>query len=295
MEIALIGDKTLEIYPFMKMSWRSPEIQRNWEPLKTRIYDAVAYAEYEMVKQGYRACDVYDFGPSSIVSRLKKVAVDGLVFIPILISQQYSGYGHRHYVVNKFTDNTFIYGGVARNKEDAIKFHDAGVVRLDERIKTWSPSEMNPTGIDHDVTGELLGYPKCCRGFFSGTWLKDGCLDPMFETALNTDDHEVVSENHVKVSGSPYLNRLIRYWGFNLIPFFPHSFDCEKALNFAQTWHKLMKEYDEEASTACLEALDMPMVWSMSNGITTVEHPLFFGSANGYYRKDKITVEWFPL
>ena len=153
---------------------------------------------------------------------------------------------------------------------------------------------MNPNGIDHDVTGELLGYPKCCRNFFSNTWLKDGCLDPMYEMAENTENHEKADDTRIKVNGSPYLNRLIRYWGFNLIPFFPHSFDCQEALDFAKTWYMLMKERDAEAAEACLEALSMPMIWSMSNCITMVEHPLFFGSANGYYRKDKIVVEWFP-
>jgi hypothetical protein len=116
----------------------------------------------------------------------------------------------------------------------------------------------------------------------------------MYEMAENTENHEKVSGTHIKVTGSPYLNRLIRYWGFNLIPFFPHSFDCLKAEKFAKIWYKLMEEKDEEASRACLVALDMPMIWSMVNCITTIEHPLFMGSANGYYRPDKVTVEWFP-
>lgn len=247
-----------------------------------------------MVKRGHRSCDVYDFSPGNILSRLKKVASDGLIFIPILVSRSYGGYGHRHYVTDKFTDDTFIYGGVARNAEEAVKFHDAGVIQVNDRIKQWKREEMNPHGIDHDVTGELLGYPECDRRFFSETWLRDGCLDPMYEMALNTDNHEVVSENHIKVSGDPMLNRLIRYWGYNIIPFFPHSFDCPKARRFADTFFALMREYDEGASQACYEVLDLPMVWSLSNCIIEVQHPLFWGCANGYYRKDKIVVEWYP-
>jgi len=287
--------KTLEIYPFTKMTYRSPEIQRTWEPLRHRIYNAVSYAEYEMVRQGYRNCDVYQLDPDKFDDQIKRIMLDGLVFLPILRSKKYGGYGHRHYCTDTIDKDTFIYGGVARTLEDAIRFHDAGVTDIKQRLKSWELHEMNPSGIDHDVTGELLGYPKCDRDFFKETWLRDGCLDPMYEMALNTESVEVISDTHVKVSGSPYLNRLIRYWGFNLIPFFPHSFDCEKSLGFAETWHKLMKEYDDEAAEACLAALNMPMVWSMSNCITTIEHPLFLGSANGYYRKDKIVVEWFPL
>jgi hypothetical protein len=282
----------VEIFPFVKFCWRSKEIQSKWQPLKTRIYTAVHFAEYEMVKRGYRKCDVYDFGPGNIVPRLRKVASDGLIFIPILISQQYGGYGHKHYVVNNFTDDTFIYGGVARNKDDAIRFHDAGVVNLSERIRDWS--DMNPNGIDHDITGELLGYPKCDRDFFKYTWLRDGCVDPMFEMALNTENHERVSKQKVKVSGNPLLNRLCRYWGYNIIPFFPHSFDCAEALKFADKFYGLMREYDEEAVEACYEVLSMPMMWTLNNCIIEVQHPLFWGSANGYYRPEKVTVEWFP-
>ncbi len=115
----------------------------------------------------------------------------------------------------------------------------------------------------------------------------------MYEMALNTEGAEV-DGNTVKVEGHPILNRLARYWGYNMIPFFPHSFDCDDAIIFARTFRDLMREYDQEATDACLEVLSMPMVWSMTNCITTVDHPLFWGSANGYYRPETVTVEWFP-
>jgi len=293
----------VEVFPFTKLSYKSKAIEQKWEPLRRRIYGAVSYAEYEMVKQGYRHCDVYDFGPSNIMHRLKKVARDGLIFIPILISQQYGGYGHRHYVVDKFSDDTFIYGGVARTAEDAIYFHDAGVVTIKERLGDYGNLKfdigdetfsMNPNGIDHEVTGALLGYPACDRKFFRDTWLRDGCLDPMYEMAANTENHQAITQHHIQVTGVPLLNRLCRYWGFNIIPHFPHSFDCKESQRFADIFFKLMKDCDEEASNACKEVLNMPMKWSMKNCITIVDHPLFIGSANGYYTKEERTVEWFP-
>ena len=284
----------VEVFPFTKMVWRSPSIEKQWEPLRRRIYQAVHYTEYEMVKRGHRACDVYDIGPNNVMSRLKKVGVDGLTFLPMLISKTYGGYGHRHYVTDKFIEGTFIYGCIAKNKEDAVRFHDAGVVNLSERMREWGSDEMNPNGIDHGVTGELLGYPKCDRDFFNKVWLKGGCLDPMFEMAENTSNVEHVNGNHVKVEGNPLLNRMCRYWGYNIVPHFPHSFDCEESITFAMKWYEIMREYDAEAVQACLEVLSMPMRWSMMNCIIEVEHPLFRGSANGYYRPEKITVEWYP-
>jgi hypothetical protein len=282
----------VEIYPFTKITWRSPKIRDVWEPLRRRVSGAVNFAEYEMVKRGLRKCDVYDFGPRNILHRLKKVAKDELCFIPILISRTYGGYGHKHYVTDKFEDDTFIYGVVAKNIVDAIKFHDAGVVNVKDRMRKWN--DINPNGIDHDITGELLGYPKCDRDFFRDVWLRDGCLDPMYEMALNTENYEYVSPSRVKVSGKPSLNRLCRYWGYNMIPHFPHSFDCVDSGIFAHKFIELMREKDEEATNACLEVLKMPMVWSLYNCIIEVQHPLFWGSANGYYRKEKIIVEWYP-
>lgn len=278
----------VEVFPFKKISWRSKAIAEECEPLRQRIYKAVSYAEYESVKRGIRRCDVYDLSPHNFDNQIKRIFLDELFYLPILRSQSYGGYGHRHYPSKTINQNTFIYGVVAKTLDDAILFHDAGVVEVNQRI-----NEYPTTGIDHTTTGKLLGYPDCDIDFFNSTWLKDGCLDPMFEMAQNSQ-HEVVDTYHVKVSGNPRLNRLIRYWGFNIIPFFPCSFNCSDADKFAEWWFKLMKECDSEAAEACLEILNVPMLWSLSNCITVVEHPLFTGSANGYYTPEKRVVEWFP-
>ena len=123
--------------------------------------------------------------------------------------------------------------------------------------------------------------------------MKDGCLDPEYEIALNTDGAKV--ENNVAtVYGHAALNRMIRYWGFQLIPYFPHSFDCKESIKFADWWFNLMVEHDEETALKCHEILDMPMTWSVSNGIIYVDHPLFIGAANGYFPETKKTVVWSP-
>jgi hypothetical protein len=279
----------VEVFPFKKMAWRTAEIEAQWEPFRRRIYNAVNFAEYESVKRGLRSCDVYQLDPDKFDWQVNKVFLDELHFLSILRSKQYGGYGHRHYNTDTIDENTFIYGCVCKTLDEAILFHDAGVVDTSTRIKEY-PTE----GIDHTTTGRLLGYPPCCIDFFNGTWLKDGCLDPMYETAVATKGVEHVGKNHVKVAGHPSLNRLMRYWGFNVVPFFPHSFDCEDAVKFGEWWFKLMLEYDKEASEACMAILNMPMKWSLQNCITYVEHPLFMGSANGYYTDEPRVVEWFP-
>lgn len=280
-----------EIYPFLKLSWRSRKIKDEWEPMRTRIYGATSFAEYTSVKRGLRSCDVYQLDPDRFDMQIKRVVLDGLHFLPILRSKTYQGFGHRHYVTNEITADTFIYGVVSNTLDGAIEFHDAGVVNVSDRLKDWSPEEMNPGGIDHDVTGKLLGYPKNARDLFRDVWLKDGCLDPEYEVALNTKGVDV-KDNIATISGYPQLNRLIRYWGFQLIPYFPHSFDCEESKKFSDWWFELMLEYDAEATQKCLEILRMPMMWSVWNGIIYVEHPLFTGAANGYFPARRKTVKW---
>ena len=155
----------MEIQPFNKLCWRTKEIEDKWEPLRRRIYDCTQFAEYEMVKRKHRSCDVYDFNPQNVMLRLKKPVIDGLYHLPMLVSKMYGGYGHRHYVTKEFTNDTFIYGVVSNNLEDAITFHDAGVVDIKERIRPadWysryplmgTGRHLNPTGIDHAATGSI--------------------------------------------------------------------------------------------------------------------------------------------
>lgn len=266
----------MEIYPFWKLSWRSREIQERWAPLRGRIYDAAAFAEYEMVKRGFRDANVYQLDPGRFDVQIDKVLRDGLGYRPILRSKQYKGYGHRHYPTDVIDKDTFIYGVVGKTQKHADRF--------------W---KANQGGVDHTTIGRMLGYPDCDIEFFNSVWLKEGNLDPMYEVALNTEGADIDGDV-VTVSGHPYLNRLIRYFGFNLIPHFAHSFDCKEAVKFAETWLSLMREYDKEASEACIKALNQPMVWSLNNCITYVEHPLFIGAANGYDTPRKKTVKWLP-
>lgn len=267
----------LEVYPFTKLSWRSRKIQREWQPIMRELSQAVYFTEYEMVKRGHRDADVYQLDPNRFDVQIKKVFDDKLSYQPILRSKKYSGFGHRHYLKNQIDMDTFIYGVVAKDYETAIKFREASL-----------------GNIDHKAIGQMLGYPDCCTDWFLKVWLKEGCVDPMYETALQTSNHKILKEGEVEVHGHPYLNRLIRYFNFTIIPFFACSYECEEAIKFSETWFKLMKE---KAPTACeklLEVLDMPCTWSLNNLIIYVDHPLFRGAANGYQFPKKRVVHWKP-
>ncbi|GAI25032.1 unnamed protein product, partial [marine sediment metagenome] len=111
MEIAPTGeDKMVEVYPFVRLSWRSDEIRREWEPIRSRIYGAKSYAEYNMVKKGLRNCDVYQLDPDKFDRQINRVFLDNLHYLAILRSKTYGGFGHRHYNTDTIDENTFIYG-----------------------------------------------------------------------------------------------------------------------------------------------------------------------------------------
>ncbi len=264
-----------EIYPFSVLSWNSRKIQRKWEPLLNQIRLAENFAEYESVKRGLRSCDVYHLHWNNYDLAIKKVFDDKLHYQPILRQQSYSGFGHVHYTIDHLGENTFVYGVVSNKYEDAVEFKD-----------------ISYTPVDHKRIGELLGYDDCCIDFFLKVWLEEGRVDPMYETALRTEDHEVNGDGSVTVTGDPRMNRLIRYWGLTALPHFTCSFDCPEAAKFLGWFWPLMVEHSPDECEMLLEALSMPMEWSVDNLIIYVKHPLFRAAANGYSWPEKLTVYW---
>jgi len=262
--------------PFWNIVWNSTKIKQQWEPIFKKIREANHFTEYESVKRGKRNCDVYHVYPYTFDTDLQKVIDDELFYQPILKSQSYDGGGHIHYIADKLGPNTFVYGVVSNTKEGAEKFKEYSI----------------PGNIDHKIVGQLLGYPDCCIDWFTDVWLEQKKVDPMYEAALMTKGHELHEDGSVTVYGPPELNRLSRYVGLSALPYYTCSFDCEESLKFASWWGELMKEYDEHAYDKLIEALSMPVTWSVDNYLVYVEHPLFRAAANGFEVDKKHTVHW---
>jgi len=267
---------TVEPHPFTQLSWKGLKNKRRWQPIREKLNYAGFFAEYEMVRRGHRQCDIYQLDADQFDWQLKKVMDDSLVIQPILRSRKYSGFGHRHYCTDVIDSDTFIFSVVARSLEDAQTFREA-----------------NLGDIDHRLIGEMLGYPDCCIDWFLEAWLKDGCIDPLFEAAANTEGSER-DGNTVTVTGHPWFNRFIRYFGFHVIPYFTHNLKCPESEKFAEIFHSLMMEHSPDAVEALDEALTMPVTWTLNNLIIEVDHPLFRGAVNGYYWPEKLTVKWSP-
>jgi len=242
-----------EIFPFLRVSWKSKKIADQWKELFPRMTHLASWAEYESVRIGLREADVYHLSARNFDKEIERVFLDGLIYLPILRSQTYEGYSHRHRPTEIIDENTHVFGVVARDLETAEKYR-----------------AVNKGIIDHTTIGKMLGYPECCVGFFNEWWPK-GIVDMVYESYKNTE-----GECH------PMLNTALRYFGLKIIPHFSCSFNCEESIKFAEEWYKLMLEKDEEAARSLLEILSMPMKWSLSNYIIDVDHELFHGATNGY-------------
>ena len=266
-----------EVIPFTSLSWRTQAIRDVWEPIRKKIYEATNIAEYEMIKEGKRSCDVYSFTPSNFDNQINWVSENKFVPLTILRSKMYEGFGHRHYGTDQLGPDVFVYSVIADTYENAKKFRDAsmGIV-------------------DHRVIGQLLGYPECCIDFFLPIWLDKHVMDPLFEIALNTEGHVMLDDDTVEVHGNPLLNRFSRYFGLCVAPFFLHSYKCPEAVKFCQGWYDIMHKHYPYESEKLLELLSMPVTWSHHNMITRIEHPLYKGATNGFDWDIKKVVKWFP-
>lgn len=265
-----------ETFPFVEMSWKGRKIQRRWEPVLRSINKANFYAEYEMIKRCHRKANTYHLSAWKFDEDINWATENGFVVLCIHRTQSHEGYDHKFYMQSTIEPNTTIYGVAALNYEDAKIFKDAHLL---------------PNGTDHKLVGQLLGYPDCCIDWFLSKWLKISS-EPMFLLAQNTEDSTLINENTVQISGHPYLNILLRAFGFRICSFYPHSMKCESAKDFCQHWFNIMKEYEPEATQQLLELLNEKMTWTMHHGIIEVHTSVFRGITNGVFLDKFQKIEW---
>lgn len=252
----------VDLNPFSKVVWKDPSYKRQYADLLKEASAVSFEAEYQMVRNGLREANVFHMSPRNFDEQIEKITNDGLVFLPILRSKVYSGFSHRHYPVDRLDDNTFVFGVVAESLDTAKRFKDASL-----------------SG-DHVTQGLMLGYPECCTRFFTKVW-KSGSLDPCYESFMNTSGDV-----------DPRLNVMLRYFGIKIIPFFPCSFNCERAIEVSGVWELVMKCIDPDITDFILSMLSKPLDWDLYKGIIEVDTPLFRGIVNGYYTEERKVIRW---
>lgn len=252
----------IDLHPFTKIAWKGQDIRDQWNNRINRISRLHHEAEYRMVLDGYRKCATLHIDNYNLEDRIERIMNDGLVWLPIARSKKYSGFSHKHLYTKKGNPESFVYGVLSRDIEDARLFR-----------------EVSKRRTDHNKIGELLGYPSCCTKFFTEVWSKD-IFDPLYESAINTKNAKVLGDSVIVDDYSEYCNQYLRYFGLRITTHLPCNLKCSRSIEIGEVWLKLMHEIDYTATEWLIQILKLPIEWSILKGIAKINTPLFVGVCN---------------
>lgn len=227
--------------------------------------------EYQMVVKGLRKANVYHMTPENFDIQIEQIMKDKLVFLPIHRTRKYAGFAHCHNFVENIDSNTMIYGVIAQDLETAQQFVD-----------------VQKDNVNHEITGELLGYPKCCADKFTEYFTKS--YDPIWEPALETEGSYMSKDGVLHVPYyNPKLLQHLRYYGLRITPWFPCNFLCEESSIKAEIWFNLMKELDEGLANNLLEIMNLKgSTWDLYNAQIYSNIPKCgIGIAGSYYTSER--------
>lgn len=259
----------LDIHPFTKIYWKKENERVHTLTQRTgRVYNQ---AEYLTVKKKLRKASTFHISPNAFEDQIERLTEDGLFWIPIQRSKVYSGFSHKHFPTHKADPDSTVYGALSWKLEYA------------QQLKKASRN-----GCDHKKIAELLGYPKCCAGFFSKVW-KQGYYDPIWQAAENTKGAKRKG-NRIELTSNGYANSSMRYFGLRIVPQLTCSFQCKESERQGKMFLEVMRDLDEEATAFLLEYLKGDMTWSVLHGIAQVETDDFVGVTNSMPTKEKFTI-----
>jgi hypothetical protein len=239
------------------------------------IADCAAMAgelEIESVAAGQRDCAWSTVKRESLPDFIKRCADKGLIVMPIKWVGAFPGGGFLHYTPE---GDSQAYCIIARHLDQAVKFRDA--------------FEKG----DHEIQGECLGFPKCCRTAFAENW-KAGFFDPIWQAAI-TDGvidgwygpGNIVTK--IKVDAHPFSIPLLRYIGLRVGFHIPHSFNCSGTI--VAGGERLSLAKDQELVKLLEALLSMPMRAELFHGILTVQTPIFHMITYSVPTAEKYTIE----
>ena len=269
--------ENIDLKPFTRIIWHGQAEKDEWGHLITNISNMHHRSEYEMVKRGYRKCGTLHITPQMYDTTVEQLMKDEMQWLPIQRTKSYDGFSHTHFPTDRNDMDSSVYGVIAKELKDAEKFREAS-------------GYMNTNGVNHSQIGELLGFPECCRTFFSEDWV-EGFFDPMWQGAVNSDTAKMIGERAVRVE-APFVNiPLIRYVGLRFISHLPHAFTCEASAEFGKIWYEVGRDIDRQSAEKLKEILTTPFTWSVLHGIATIETPYFTIVTNSIPTKEKWTIE----
>ena len=255
-----------KITPFTRTAWVSTCARDTWAGVIEKCSAMVHDLEIESVAVGQRDCAWSTIKREALPDFIKRCADKGLIVMPVQWVGNFDGF--IHYTPK---GDSQAYCIIAKRLEDAMKFREAF------------------ENGDHEMQGECLGFPKCCREAFAANW-KAGYFDPIWQSACGDYPGQMPETNRLrKITAHPYSNPLLRYLGLRVGFHIPHSFNCQKTITAGVERLSLAKDRD---LVKLLESLlSMPMKAELLHGILTVKTPIFHVINYSVPTEEKYTIE----
>lgn len=281
-EQAWVDDHDIRLEPFEKKNWKSPSSREGWRDVLQRAARGKSEAEWRSVLDGRteRRAAIIHVNNYNREAWLRRVSEHDLVYRDIRFTRPHQGFAHGFTDTDVDDLERITYAVVAQDVDVADEFVEA-------------ETELGSLE-KHDVVGELLGFPECCRDFFADVWASQGQIDPMYEVACNSGNAEAIDGDREDVlirDPDPWNNVLYRYFGWAFITHIPCSWDCEASMEIARSRGELMADNGyKDAANALWEWLSEPMVWTGYHGICHLVNQHFLGSSStsDYWSKKRI-------
>lgn len=121
------------------------------------------------------------------------------------------------------------------------------------------------------------GVPECCATAYAEHWA-GGQTDPIAAIARNSPSTVERGGELVVEDPSPILNPLWAFQGWSFIDFYPCSFECDHARQFAIETGRILRETGNgEHAEAAFELLADPTFWSGYHGLAHVKNSWCIG------------------
>ncbi len=231
-----------------------------WPQKLGQMNELFQQAEYQTVKKGIREAAIIQINPDNLEIFLEKTNKDRLLFTPLRKTALHSGF--KTLVESVKPNEPFLWQGcLTKNYKDSQLFKEG-------YFKS-----------DHQVVGQMLGYPDCCIAYFQRTFPIDPC--------------PIWVDLEGNLTGFPEGNGMLRYFGTLIVAHLSCSPTCQETKKIGKVWFQIMQEINKDLAKELYRLLAGPMVWNSYHGILQVETPYFVGLNNALYilKKPRI-INW---
>lgn len=278
------GEHKIDTGSYTALNWKTARSRDSWAEKFSEMAQAKTEAEWRSVidDETDRKAAIIHINNHNREKWLQRIGEHDLHYRDIRYSEPYGGFAHEFSPTTQDDLERITYSVIAEDSDVADKMEEA---------------ETEMGGHErHDVVGELLGFPECCRNFFNEDWLDGSIRDPIYEISCNTPSTEMVDDDSNEIivkNPNVGTNIMWRYYGISFITHLPCSWECEESIEIARQRYRIMKEngYEEEANLIH-EWIKQPMVWSGYHGQAHIQNHHMTGKVNSSCYLNEKNITW---